>query len=151
MYMDKIFDATDVLKKYTFINYRLWLGNDDKILKKLEEKYQVSIKINKTIEKNVFVDIDEEFVWPNLNNNIYKNKGKCYGLKSHVGILVDGTVVPCCLDGNGCINLGNIFDKSFEEIINSKKAIKIIEGFNNNVLTQELCKHCGFIDKINKN
>ena len=45
----------------------------------------------------------------------------------------------------------NIFDKSFEEIINSKKAIKIIEGFNNNVLTQELCKHCGFIDKINKN
>lgn len=151
MYMDKIFDATDVLKKYTFINYRLWLGNDDKILKKLEEKYQASIKTNKTIEKNVFVDIDEEFVWPNLNNNIYKNKGKCYGLKSHVGILVDGTVVPCCLDGNGCINLGNIFDKSFEEIINSKKAIKIIEGFNNNVLTQELCKHCGFIDKINKN
>lgn len=62
MYMDKIFDATDVLKKYTFINYRLWLGNDDKILKKLEEKYQASIKTNKTIEKNVFVDIDEEFV-----------------------------------------------------------------------------------------
>ena len=53
MYMDKIFDATDVLKKYTFINYRLWLGNDDKILKKLEEKYQASIKTNKTIEKNV--------------------------------------------------------------------------------------------------
>ena len=51
MYMDKIFKATDILKKYTFINYRLWLGNDEKILKKLEEKYHVDIKENKTIDE----------------------------------------------------------------------------------------------------
>ena len=35
--------------------------------------------------------------------------GYCHALKDQLAILVDGTIVPCCLDNNGDINLGNIY------------------------------------------
>ena len=127
------------------------LGSNKKIIEKLEEKYNVKIDKSRKLEENVFVDIDEEFEWPDVNNNIYKTSGKCYGIRDHVGILVDGSVVPCCLDGNGSIKLGNIFESSLDSILNSKRALKMVEGFKNKKLEEELCKHCGFIEKINKN
>ena len=149
--MKRIFDVTDKLKDNTYINYRLWLGENRDIINILEDKYKVKIIKNMKLEDNVFVDIDEEFVWPSLENDIYKDSGRCYGLKDHLGILVDGSVVPCCLDGNGSIKLGNIFESSLDNILNSKRALKMLEGFKNKVLEEELCKHCGFIEKINKN
>ena len=150
-YIKKIFSFSDILKKNTYVNYRLWLGSNKKIIEKLEEKYNVKIDKSRKLEENVFVDIDEEFEWPDVNNNIYKTSGKCYGIRDHVGILVDGSVVPCCLDGNGSIKLGNIFESSLDSILNSKRALKMVEGFKNKKLEEELCKHCGFIEKINKN
>lgn len=149
-YMKRIFDVTDKLKDNTYINYRLWLGENRDIINMLEDKYKVKIIKSMKLEDNVFVDIDEEFVWPSLENDIYKDSGRCYGLKDHLGILVDGSVVPCCLDGNGCITLGNIFNEELDSILKSNKAQEMIKGFNNRVLVEELCKHCGFIDKINK-
>lgn len=150
-YIKKIFSFSDILKKNTYVNYRLWLGSNKKIIEKLEEKYNAKIDKSRKLEENVFVDIDEEFEWPDVNNNIYKTSGKCYGIRDHVGILVDGSVVPCCLDGNGSIKLGNIFESSLDSILNSKRALKMVEGFKNKKLEEELCKHCGFIEKINKN
>lgn len=70
--------------------------------------------------------------------------GTCYGLRQQIGILVDGTVVPCCLDNEGDINLGNIFSKSFESIINSERATKIVNGFITSKLEEPLCQRCGF-------
>ena len=85
-------------------------------------------------------------------NNIRENKyyndiGTCYALKEHIGILSDGTIVPCCLDSVGCINLGNIYNESLDEVLNSKRVINMIEGFKHNKKTEEFCKHCHFIDK----
>ena len=93
------------------------------------------------------VEEDKEFIWPDLNNNIYNENGKCYGLKNHIGILVDGTVIPCCLDCNAKINLGNIFDDSLENILKQEKVLKMIKGFQENKKVEELCKHCNFINK----
>ena len=73
------------------------------------------------------------------------------GLRTHFGILVDGTVVPCCLDYNGKLKLGNIFTESIEDILNSPNAKAIKEGFLNNKKISEMCQHCNFYDRIKNN
>lgn len=146
-YLNRIFEVIDDLKKYTYINYRLWVGSNKKIIHKLEEKYCKKITKSMKLEDNVFIDIDEEFVWPDLNNQIYNEHGFCYGLKDHFGILVDGSIVPCCLDGNGCIILGNIFTSNIDEVLHSKRSQEMIVGFNKRLLVEDLCKHCGFINR----
>ena len=93
------------------------------------------------------MDKDNEFEWPNDNKN-EQNQGFCMALKTQIAILVDGTVVPCCLDNNGTINLGNIFEKDLEEIINSERAQNIYNGFSNRNACEELCKRCSVVRKF---
>ena len=76
--------------------------------------------------------------------------GKCYGLDTHIGILVDGTVVPCCLNGNGEINLGNIFIEDLEEILNISLVKNMINGFKNGKSICKLCKNCNFRNRFSK-
>jgi len=61
-----------------------------------------------------------------------------------VAVLVDGTVVPCCLDGEGRISLGNILERDFDDILNSKRARDIYEGFSGRKAVEELCRKCGY-------
>lgn len=69
-------------------------------------------------------------------------------LKDQIAILVDGTVVPCCLDNNGDIPLGNIFKEKFEDILNKTKSMTIKKNFENSIITCELCKTCGFLKRL---
>ena len=133
----------DILRKNTIINYRIWVKNDG-LIDKLKSKYNADIRDGVKLCDNVYVSMMEEFIWPDLNNNINNSYGVCYGLKTHLGILVDGTVVPCCLDSKGDINLGNIFSSNLSDIMNSFKYQSIENGFKNNKRIEELCKHCGF-------
>ena len=70
--------------------------------------------------------------------------GYCYGLKDQLAILVDGTVVPCCLDDEGSMKLGNIFEQSLDDIINGERARRIIEGFQKRIAVEELCQKCSY-------
>lgn len=90
----------------------------------------------------------EKFKWPSLQVEELGERVFCYGLRDQVGILVDGTVVPCCLDSDGSIALGNIFDNTLEEILSSKRAIDIYNGFSGRKAVEELCKKCGFINRV---
>ena len=151
-YLNNILEASEKKKKNnTIINYRLWVDSPYKkeIISYLENYYHKKIELKKgfKLKQNVFIEEDKEFIWPDLNNNIYNENGKCYGLKNHIGILVDGTVIPCCLDCNAKINLGNIFDDSLENILKQEKVLKMIKGFQENKKVEELCKHCNFINK----
>ena len=158
----RVFETVKRIKKKNknlIISYRLWNIKDIKendvnyeILKLLGQEYNVENIIEKSkkekflkLDNNIYLNQDVEFIWPSLGNQIINENGKCYGLKKQLGILVNGDVVPCCLDQNGDIKLGNIFENSIEEILNSSKAKRIIKGFNNRILTEELCKKCGFI------
>ncbi len=94
----------------------------------------------------MFYQVEQEFIWPSLENDYYEEKGSCMGTRSHIGILVDGTVVPCCLDSNGCINLGNMYESSLDEIINGKTFKSIKEGFLNNKKIHPMCRHCNFYE-----
>ena len=147
-YLNDIFLVVDKLKNITYISYRLWVNSKHKedIINALEKKYNVKISNNMKLEKNVFVDFDDEFIWPSLDNDYYNDKGKCYALKNQIGILVDGTIIPCCLDTLGIIKLGNIFVDNINDIINTSKYQNMLNGFKNNKKIEELCKHCNFIN-----
>ena len=92
----------------------------------------------------MYISLDEEFKWPSIDSQKYTDKGVCYGTKTMMGILSDGTVVPCCLDYNGVIDFGNIFTDSFESMISSERFIKMNQGLLQNKLTEPLCQHCGY-------
>lgn len=145
-YMDNIFESIDSLKENTYISLRLWTkNNNDEIIKYLKTKYNFELKNNITLEKNVFLSIDKEFIWPNLNNDFTDQIGTCKGTIDHIGILVDGTIVPCCLDSKGDINLGNIYKEELIDIINSDRFKQIKQGFLNNKKTEKLCQKCKFL------
>ena len=109
------------------------------------EKVQTenNIKINSTTN----VDKDNEFTRPQIND--YQSNGYCYALKSQIAILSDGTVVPCCLDSNGQIELGNIFTDSLEEIISSERYQNLKKSFQDRKPCEELCKSCTFKERFN--
>jgi len=143
------FHTEKLLKNNTIVNYRLWVKGSQysEIVKIINDYYDVNIlEVNKkTIKKNLYVDYPNEFDWPNIKNEpIYS--GGCKGTIDHIGILVDGTVVPCCLDSEGTINLGNIYEMSLDEIINSDKFIQIKESFKQNKRLHPLCKTCNFYE-----
>ena len=68
----------------------------------------------------------------------------CYGLKDHFGILCDGTVIPCCLDREGTLALGNIFEQDIQTILQSDRALHMVQGFRNRKASEELCRKCGY-------
>lgn len=154
-YIEKVIRSTNYIISKTNIvfSFRLWnitdkSVNNNKIINALENHYNIKIPNNMNnikLRNNLYLNFDEVFNWPNLKNNIYNKYGRCYGLKSHIGILVDGTVIPCCLDSNGVINLGNIFESNLDEIINSNRYQTILNNFKDNKKCEELCRHCDFI------
>lgn len=153
-YLDDIFESVDTLKMGTFISYRLWRESSyskyivDCINKKYNSNLDYNnIKNNTTIANNIFISIHEEFTWPANENSVKSDKGTCYALKDHIGILVDGRVVPCCLDSEGNITLGNIYKDTIEDIIKSERYQSMLTGFQNNNKCEDLCKKCNFINK----
>ena len=96
------------------------------------------------IHDKLHVEWGDRFEWPDKDAPINNNDVFCYGLRDHFGILCDGTVVPCCLDSDGIINLGNIFENDIESILSSPRAQKIKEGFACRKANEALCKKCGY-------
>lgn len=150
-YIGDIFNSVDKLvENNTYIKYRVWVNSEykDMILSKLEEKYGVIIGDNKSIKlaNNTYYEVEEEFIWPSMDNDYYTEEGSCRGLRDHIGILVDGTVIPCCLDSAGIINLGNIYKQDLNDIIGSDLFKGMKQGFLENKKIHELCRKCNFYD-----
>ncbi len=152
-YLANVIDTTDYLNSEgVIVRYKLWndnsVNNNDKIIQALEQRYNASIQnteYNKDIKlkDKVFLSIKEPFKWPDIGED-YRQETTCYGLRHQIAILVDGTVVPCCVDNDGDINLGNIFDANLEEILSSDDAKNIKLGFENNKCIHKLCKNCEY-------
>ena len=151
-YMDNIFKSVNILRNNgVIINYRIWGKNElkNKIKDILIKEYG-SLN-NHTLSKNVFFSEEEEFIWPSMSNSYYNDMGSCQGLVTHIGILVDGSIVPCCLDSAGVITLGNIFNDEIEHILNNDRVKTMIDGFKHNKKREKLCCKCNFYDRIIKN
>lgn len=135
----------------TIINFRIWNIDENKeAVNMLENEFNIKIGPSKnfTLDTNKFLSQESLFKWPDISSEDTYDKGYCHALKEQIAILVDGTVVPCCLDNNGDIKLGNIFKQNLYEILNSEKVEQIITGFKNRVATQELCKKCTYKNKF---
>ncbi|KYG91302.1 radical SAM protein [[Bacillus] sp. KCTC 13219] len=149
------------------ISYRLWNLQKNEVpdivarrnretLEMLEREYHLDYLIEERVEpgkgikiaRNIYLNQDHEFRWPSLLAPEDDGKGFCHALRSHAAILVDGTVVPCCLDGEGVIDLGNIHETSFSDIVDSERANRIVEGFSRREAVEELCKKCGYRQKF---
>lgn len=160
-YLKNIFESVDKLEN-VIISYRLWnLKNikendiNNEIIKEIEKYYNIKNLKEELMENeflkikdNIFINQDTEFEWPNLENENIIEKGRCLALKEQIAILVDGTVVPCCLDNNGDIPLGNILEEPLENILNNSKALTIKNNFENGKITCKLCKTCGFLRRL---
>ena len=108
------------------------------------------IKTNKDFKlaQKTFLQLANKFEWPDISKDMDNEKVFCYGLRNQFAILVDGTVVPCCLDNQGQINLGNIFKTSLKDILNSERAKNIYEGFSNRKAVEDLCKRCQYAQRF---
>ena len=93
--------------------------------------------------ERLYLEQAERFDWPDLNVPETGTKF-CLGLRDQIAVLVDGTVVPCCLDHEGDIPLGNLLEQDIEEILNTQKARAIYEGFSQGKPPETLCRRCGF-------
>jgi radical SAM protein with 4Fe4S-binding SPASM domain len=151
-YLNKICNVIDNMSNNgTYVSLRLWVTdmNTKDILDYLNKRYNTNINAiedNIKIKDRIYLSSFHRFIWPDMGNDYWDSTGTCYGTRNHIGILVDGTVVPCCLDSKGIINLGNIYSDKLEDIINSKRYKAIKEGFCNNKKIEELCRHCKFLD-----
>lgn len=122
--------------------------NNERILEWME-KYQprpwVSREDGWKLTKNLYVEFDRMFEWPDGERAEFEEEEVfCYALRNQIGVLVDGSVVPCCLDHAGEIVLGNLFEQSLEEILFSPRARKIYDGFTQHTAVEPLCRRCGY-------
>lgn len=153
-YMNNILDRMDMMEN-TYFSLRFWVKSKYMIemLNIINKRYNTKIgekelkeKRNIRINNHIFINIASEFRWPDLNNSFTVDEGKCYALRDHFAILVDGTVVPCCLDAKGIIKLGNIFQEDMAELIKSRRWQHMLDGFKNKKKYETLCQKCRFLE-----
>ena len=152
-YIESIADfAREASARGVLTVLRLWNqgsdgGKNDKtvsLLKSLLPYEWVEGKRGVRIRDKLHLEYGERFEWPDASLPEGGNSVFCYGLSDHIGILADGRVVPCCLDREGEITLGNIFDEPIEKIINSKRAEDVLLGFKRRCAVESLCRKCGY-------
>ena len=98
--------------------------------------------------ERVFLESASRFQWPDLQA-AEQSTEFCHGLRSQIGVLCDGTVVPCCLDHEGDLALGNLLTQSLDDILNGPRARAIYDGFSRRAPTEELCRRCGYAARFN--
>lgn len=102
------------------------------------------------IADHIFLEHGDKFDWPDLQAAEQTGRFFCYGLRDQFGILADGTVVPCCLDHEGDISLGNAFREDLQQILDSPRARAISDGFVRGQASEPLCRHCGYARRFIK-
>jgi len=151
--------------KELFINLRIW--NLDEMMSEKRFNQRLFTKINKAFKSHlsleniyrerpksirlaskILVHFDNYFEWPSLNNTIYGD-GTCQGLSSHIAILASGKVVPCCLDCDGIIELGDLHDESLKSIVHNTRSTAIRLGFKEGKAVEELCQKCSYKERFN--
>lgn len=136
--------------------YRLWNqggldSKNEEILRRMERYFPHPWKVEPRgtrIGDRVYLEYGEKFDWPSMEAEESDRRNFCYGLRDQIGVLCDGTVVPCCLDSDGTIPLGNLFQQEMEEILRSPLAQEICSGFSQGAAVHPMCRRCGFAKRF---
>lgn len=154
---DYLKSITDFCKKAeklgTICVLRLWNGGgenklNDEIIGTLKNEF--TFKENRkgfTLSDKIFLEFADRFIWPDKNAPEQEVRF-CMGLRDHIGVLSDGTVVPCCLDADGETGLGNLFSEELESIVNSERAKAIYDGFSEGKCKEKLCSRCQYATRF---
>lgn len=140
------------------VSYRLWNGGgqdakNEEILASLHAAFPgewAAVRRGQRLADGVYLEHGDKFDWPDLSAADGGEKVFCYGLGDQIGVLCDGTVVPCCLDHEGDIPLGDLHSQSLEEILESPRAKAIYEGFRQGRASEELCRKCGYARRFQR-
>lgn len=132
--------------------YRLWnQGGADarnaQILAAMEKAFPkpwVTDPRGTRIGDKVYLEYGDKFDWPDLDAPDGGECCFCYGLRDQIGVLCDGTVVPCCLDHEGDIALGNLLIQELADILDTAKARSLYDGFSQGKAIHPLCRRCGY-------
>ncbi len=159
-YLDSVLAFADEARHRTdlFISLRLWNlqpqggETNDKVLERLQSFFRLPSPITAeahpgqgiTLAPRVFLSQARRFAWPHDPAPDLGERGTCRALRDHVAILVDGTLVPCCLDAEADIPLGNLLDSSFEELLASPRAVAMRQGFLQGRVLESLCRRCTY-------
>ena len=100
------------------------------------------------IRDKLFLEYGDRFAWPDKAAPVQGEQVFCYGLRDQFGILCDGTVVPCCLDSDGVIALGNVLTEELTDILNSPRAKAMVDGFSCRRAAEDLCRRCGYAKRF---
>ena len=152
-------------KKELFINLRVWNLDDlmsEQVFNKslfntLSQAFDMPLSVDTIykerpksirLESKIILHFDNYFEWPSLSNKNYGD-GTCQGLQSHIAILASGKVVPCCLDCDGVIELGNLHDETLKVILKKERTINMLQGFKEGLAIEELCQKCSYKKRFN--
>ena len=143
------------------VNFRLWNGDsalrtgqnaeNGRILELLAAAFPqpwAPSRGGARLAERVYLDRAEIFDWPDAAAETADARHGCYGLRDQIGVLVDGTVVPCCLDHNGELALGNLLTEELEDILSRLRTKAILEGFRKGIAVEGLCKRCGYAGRF---
>jgi len=150
--------AKNAAEAGTLVSFRLWNrgadeGHNDLTERCLREFLPGDWTENSRgyrIRDRIFLEWGDRFTWPDKNAEDQGDRVFCYGLRDHFGILCDGTVVPCCLDSDGVIDLGNVFTQDLTEILASPRAKAMVDGFSCRKATEDLCRRCPYARRFSK-
>lgn len=151
-YLHQCFSFGQASEGKKLVVYRLWNqgGADEKnaeILNTMKTYFSTTWQEERRgfrIGERVYLEYGDKFDWPDLNAKDDGEHVFCYGLRDQIGILCDGTVVPCCLDHEGDIALGNLHQESLEDILEKPRSQEIYLGFQRKKAVEELCRKCGY-------
>ena len=145
--------------KHPIVEVRFWrndqydLPKTKKCMDILNEKYTLSLTERNNhyrIKENIYVDFDNMFSWPDLENMPLEKNGTCLGAKTQIAILSNGDVVPCCLDTDAHVLLGNIFKNDLNTILNDEPYKKLVKEFNDHKIENPFCLRCTYRLRFSK-
>lgn len=158
VYLEDCFSFGQAVNGQKLVVYRLWNngGADKKNQEILETMHQFfpapwhDERRGKRIANRIYLEYGDKFEWPDLSATDTGEQVFCYGLRDQIGVLCDGTVVPCCLDHEGDISLGNLFTEEMADILEKPRAMAIFDGFSKNYAAESLCRRCGYAGRFRK-
>ena len=151
-YLRRCLEFGKVAEGKVLVSYRLWNnGGADamnaQILSALEAAFPKPWIVERRgtrIGQRIYLEYGDKFDWPDLTAPDGGEACFCYGLRDQIGVLCDGTVVPCCLDHEGDIPLGNLFLDEMDTILANPMATAIFNGFSDKKAVARLCRRCGY-------
>lgn len=140
-YFKEVFESCETLlaNTKTELSMRLWTARENPTI--FGQK-------NFKLKERLYINVQSPFQWPSVDNEYFNDRGFCQGLRTHLAILSNGVVTPCCLDGNGIMEMGNIFSSHLESILSSNRCIAFQEGFHAKRAVEPLCQHCSFKERF---